>query len=97
MSLPIIILWDMNFLDLSRITIILLFIALNNLLSSLPISFLGFGIRDLSYLFLGTYFEIMPVINLLAVATILNILSITNQLLSFLVSVASAYLTKRSK
>ena len=95
--LPVIILWDMNFLDPSRITLILFFIILNNLISSLPVSFLGFGIRDLSYLSLGTYFEIMPATNLLAIAFILNFFAITNQLLSLLVSLVSSYFTKREK
>lgn len=62
-------------------------IILSNFISSIPISILGFGIRDLSYLFLGTYFLSIPHDTSLLATTILNILIIFNQLVSFIISI----------
>ena len=61
-------------------------IILSNFISSIPVFILGFGIRDLSYFFLGNYFLSIPQDTSLLATSILNILVIFNQLVCFIIS-----------
>jgi hypothetical protein len=66
-------------------------IILSNFISSIPVSILGFGIRDLSYIFLGTYFLAIPHDISILATSILNILVIFNQLVCFIISLFFFY------
>jgi len=66
-------------------------IILSNFISSIPVSILGFGIRDLSYIFLGTYFLAIPHDISILTTSILNILVIFNQLVCFILSLFFFY------
>jgi hypothetical protein len=78
-------------LNLDNLSKGIFIIILSNFISSIPISILGLGIRDLSYFFLGTYFLSIPHDISLLATTILNILVIFNQLTCFIISLFFFY------
>jgi hypothetical protein len=82
-------------LNLDNLSKGIFIIILSNFISSIPISILGFGIRDLSYFFLGTYFLSIPHDISLLATTILNILVIFNQLVCFIISLFFFYKKSR--
>ena len=84
-SIPLYIFYALGFVDKSNIIIGFIVIIISNFISSLPISVLGFGVRDVSYFFLGSYFLSIPVNISLIVSTVLNFLVLSNQFISFVI------------
>ena len=85
-SIPLYIFYMLEIIDGSNILTGLFIITIGNFISSLPISFLGFGVRDLTYLFLGNYFlSISPDLSFV-VSSLLNLLVLFNHFICFGIS-----------
>ena len=76
---------------------VFLIIVITNFISSLPISFAGFGVRDLLILFMGTKLLLIPDYSALLISTIANSLILVTHAICFAVSVSLFIFLKKEK